>query len=66
MAGPRSRRYSERRHVILEEPMKIARVEHLHADAGQRNFDFLRSPPTTASSGGASTTSRSAASVSPP
>jgi hypothetical protein len=22
--------------------MKIARVEHLHADAGQRNFDFLK------------------------
>ena len=22
--------------------MKIDRVEHLHADAGQRNFDFLK------------------------
>ena len=22
--------------------MKIARVEHLHADAGHRNFDFLK------------------------
>ena len=22
--------------------MKIARMEHLHADAGQRNFDFLK------------------------
>ena len=22
--------------------MRIARVEHLHADAGQRNFDFLK------------------------
>src|SRR4030095_8217265 len=35
------------RHAAALEPsgdddMKIARVEHLHADAGQRNFDFLK------------------------
>ena len=39
-ARPRARRCSAPR--LRSRPMKIAKVEHLHADAGQRNFDFLK------------------------
>ena len=28
--------------LMLRSAMKIAKVESLHADAGQRNFDFLK------------------------